>query len=149
MVHTDSFTLKLLLVAESERAAREIQHAFNKAGLPEMDVDTNINNVIPKLKKERSIQGIVLDTRATAHAEMYIKRLRANGETAQLPIVVLDTGQTEWTETTKLYDAGANLVITAPLDEDVANHICWATQSLLTFVSQFKIGRERMFKRGT
>lgn len=147
MEHTDSFNFRLMLVATDETSAKQISHYFTKAGLMNLEIETGINNVIPKLKKDESIDGIILEAAATADPPMYIRKLRENIVGAQLPIVVLDPDQENWSESTRQYDAGANLVITTNMDEDVANHICWILQALLVFVAQFKRGMERFFKR--
>lgn len=147
MEHTDSFALNLLLVAKDEKSAREINHYFMKAGLPTMDVETGINNVIPTLNKNNPYDGIIIDTGATSDAVMYIRKLRANKSSEQLPIVVLDFNpETTWLTVTQMYDQGANYYINL-INEDVANHICWILQSLLNFIAPLKKGQERLYPR--
>jgi len=147
MEHTDSFTFRLLLIAKDEKSAKAIEHHFTKAGLISMDVETGINNVIPKVSKGTAYDGIVLDAGATGNVDLYLNKLRANRNGKKLPIVVLldQAGEATWLDVTRLYDAGANFVISDTLDEDVANHICWIFSSLNTFTEQFKKGQERLY----
>ena len=147
MEHTDSFTYRLLLVAKDEQSAKELNHYFVKAGLGSMDIETGINNVIPKITKDPSYQGIILEAAAAGDVPMYVGKLRANRNGAQMPIVVIDPEQDVWLEVTRAYDAGANFVINSPVDEDVANHICWILQSMFTFTAQFKQNLERFYRR--
>ena len=147
MEHTDSFTFRLLLVAKDETSAKELNHHFTKAGLVSMDVETGINNVIPKITKDSGYDGIVLEAGAVGDVPMYVGKLRANRNGKQLPVVVIDPEQTVWLDVTRAYDAGANFVITSPVDEDVANHVCWVMNSMLLFVDQYKQTVERFFRR--
>lgn len=148
MEHTDSFTFRLLLVAKDEKKAKEIERHFTKAGLISMDVETGINNVIPKLSKNTDYDGIVLESQATSDVAMYLTKLKANRNGKKLPIVVLlNSEEGTWLDVTRMYDAGANFVISDSLDEDVANHICWIFNSLMTFTEQFKKGQERLYSK--
>jgi DNA-binding response OmpR family regulator len=148
MEHTDSFTYRLLLVAKDEKSAKEINHHFTKAGLIGMDTETGINNVIPKLNKDNTYEGLVLDAAATGNVVMYINKLKASRNGAKLPIIVLNVNPEDtWIDITHMYDAGANFVVTSALDEDVANHVLWIFNSMVTFVEQFKKGMERLYPR--
>lgn len=147
MEHTDSFTRKFILVSKDEQSAKAINHAFVNAGQIQMDVETGINNVIPKLNKDSSYECIVLESGSTPSLPMYISKLRANRVGAQVPIVVLYPDVERWLEVTQLYDAGANFVVTTPLDVDTANHICWLVESLIRFVMQYKENLERFYRR--
>jgi hypothetical protein len=148
MEHTDSFDFRVLLVAKGEKSANEINHYFVKAGLASMDVETGISNVIPRLNKTNLYDAIILEMGVTADMVMYLGKLRANRVSVSLPIIVLDSvSEKTWIVRPQMYDAGANYVINDPIDEDVANHICWMVQALNTFTEQFKKGSERLYSR--
>jgi hypothetical protein len=148
MEHTDSFTFRLLMVAKDEKSAKEINHHFTKAGLIGMDIETGINNVIPKLSKDNAYEGIILDAASTGNVVMYINKLRSNRNGSKLPIIVVNPDpESTWIDITHMYDAGANFVVTSALDEDVANHVLWIYSSMVTFVEQFKKGMERLYPR--
>lgn len=147
MEHTDSFNYKFLLVSANEKSAREINHYFTKAGLIIMDTETGINNVIPKLRKDQTYEGLVLEASATADVPLYLGKLRQTIQGKQIPVVVLAPDTDVWLDVTRMYDSGANFVVTSPLDEDVANHICWIMDSLIRFTSQYKENLERFYKR--
>ena len=147
MEHTDTFEHKILLVAKDQTSAKEIQHYFSKAGLLPMDAETGITNVIPKITKDPDFQAIILQADTVGDVSMYINKLRANRSGAQMPIVVLAPNEDVWLNVTRAYDAGATFVVTSPLDEDVANHICWLLDSLFRFVGQYKENLERFYRR--
>jgi hypothetical protein len=144
MEHTDSFNYRLLLVAQDMTSAESINYYFKKAGLAEMDVETGITNVIPKLRNS-VYEGCVMEATDRMDITKLITRIRATNYGAQIPIIVVAPTLT-WMACKLLYEAGANFVINTNLNEDTANNVCWMLSSLVTFVSAFKVISERFFR---
>jgi DNA-binding response OmpR family regulator len=141
---TDSFTYRLLLVASNEKSADSINVYFEKAGLPVMDVETSITNVIAKLKNP-DYDGCVLEAGVSPDISMFIEKIRQSNHGAQIPLIIIASDANE-TDCKRMYEAGANFVISNILNERIANEVCWMLSSLIEFVGQFKALVERFVR---
>lgn len=140
----DSFNERVLLVVTDPIRSDKINVTFMKAGLPIMDVETNVTNVMPKLRNTK-YDWIMLDYGVVKDISLMIKRIRESNYGARLPIVVVQESNT-FNTYGELYEAGANYITGDTFDVYGANKVCWVMTSLLTFVGKFKELSERLYR---
>jgi DNA-binding response OmpR family regulator len=140
----DSFNERVLLVVTDRVRSDKINLSFMKAGLPIMDVEEGITNILPKLRNTK-YDWIILDSGIAKDVSLVVRRIKESNYGNRLPVVVIQEERVFDTYG-DLYEAGVNYVTSEPFDVYEANKVCWVMTSLLSFVGKFKEMSERLYR---